>query len=276
MTQDNISLRDRQLGDFAHVDAADSDDLVARLDTMHTLDSFKIYKEETFDILRAQPGSRLADIGCGTGEDARHLAERVAPNGEVVGFDLSEAMLRQARERHGAVSGLSFIQGPSDQLDAPTSSFDGARADRVLIHVPNPMRTLEEMIRITKPGGRIVVSEPDMPGCWVASNDYALTDRIMQEIAKSCVTPYLARDLWAMFHDAGLKNVSLAVRTVLVFNPASVARILDFEGVVRGMLTRNLLTSEEVTQWTEDFAERGRQGRFAAAVCIMIAAGTKD
>lgn len=265
----------RKLGDFAHVDSADADNLVQRLDAMHALAAFQTYKRETFELLRLQPGYSVADIGCGTGEDARVMAGLVAPGGAVTGFDLSAAMLDQARERHADVPGLTFRNAPADGLEVADGSFDAIRADRVLIHVPDPGRALGEMIRVIRPGGRIVISEPDMPGCWVASSDYATTDKIMQQIARSCISPYLARDLRAMFRDAGLQEVALEVRTVTAFDAASVGKILDFESVVKGMLAHGLLSQEQAQIWIQDFVERDRNGRFVAAVNIMVVSGTK-
>ena len=266
---------ERRLGDFADVDGADASNLVDRLDAMHALGAFQQYKGATFDLLRPGPGLALADFGCGTGDDARRLAKRVAPGGTVTGFDVSEAMLSQARERHGRTPGLDFVRIASDGLDAPSNHFDGIRADRVLIHVPDPRQTLEEMIRVTKRGGRIVISEPDMPGCWVASDDYGLSDRIMGQIAKSCAHPYFARDLYAAFKDAGLQDISFEIWPVTAFDPASVARILDLEGVVSGMYSKGLLTLDEVNNATSDLMSRGRDGRFVASVSVMIAGATK-
>ena len=141
--------------------------------------------------------------------------------------------------------------------------------------MPDPRQTLAEMIRVTRPGGRIVISEPDMPGCWVASDHYDLTDRIMGQIAASCAHPYFARDLFAAFKDAGLQDISFQIRPVTAFDPASVARILDLEGVVRGMYSKGLLTLEELDSVTSDLVSRGRDGRFVASVSVMIAGATK-
>lgn len=265
----------RELGAFAHVDQADADNLVQRLDAMHALTAFQLYKKETFELLRMEPGFHVADIGCGTGDDARRLAGLLGRDGRVTGFDLSEAMLAQARERHADIAGLDFKNAPADRLGVDDDSFDAIRADRVLVHVPDPQRALEELVRVVRPGGRVVISEPDMPGCWVASDDYATTDQVMQQIARSCVSPYLARDLLAMFRTAGLQDVSLVVRTVTVFDAASVGKILDFESVVKGMLARGLLAPDQAQRWMEDFVRRDREGRFAAGVNIMIASGAK-
>src|SRR4051812_44986622 len=89
------------LGSFADVDKADPDDLVERLDTMHGLDFFRSYKEETFELMRLRPGSAVADVGCGTGEDAWRLLDLVGESGRVVGYDMSDAMLEEAAKRRG-------------------------------------------------------------------------------------------------------------------------------------------------------------------------------
>jgi len=274
VSTDDLTIR--RLGDFAHVDAGDAVDMVGRLDAMHALDAFQAYKRETFDQLRPAPGKRLADLGCGTGGDAGKLIGRVQPGGSVTGFDISEAMLTQARERHGQVDGLDFVKIDASGLDAPDDSFDGIRADRVLIHVPDPRATLAEMIRVTKPGGRIVISEPDMPGCWVASDNYPLTDRIMAEIAKSCISPYFARDLYPTFKSTpGLKDISFSIWSLTAFDPASVSKILDLSGVVESMYSRGLISPGEVEEVLTDFTARGRDGRFVASAPVMVAAATK-
>jgi ubiquinone/menaquinone biosynthesis C-methylase UbiE len=265
-----------QLGDFARVDAVDADNFVARLDVMQALDSFRIYKQETFELMSLQPGMHIADVGCGTGDDLAKLALRVSPGGIAVGFDLSEAMLSEARRRYADVPSLTFVNAPATALGAWPDRFHAIRADRVLIHVPEPEEVLREMIRVARPGGRIVVSEPDMPGCWLASSDYTLTGNIMQTIAESCTNPYVARDLYTMFRDAGLRDITFGVRNVTAFDPQSVNQVLDFESAIVGMRARKTFSDEEVARWSAELEERGRTGRFVAGLSIMIVAGTKQ
>jgi ubiquinone/menaquinone biosynthesis C-methylase UbiE len=265
----------RQLGAFANVDKTDSDEFIARLDQMQALDSFRAYKRLTFDLLRLAPGMKAADVGCGTGEDARALADITGAGGEVIGFDLSEAMITQSHARHPNVPGLRFACAPSNALGLPNDCLDGIRADRVLIHVPDPTATLDEMIRVTRPGGRIVVSEPDMPGFWVASDDYATTELIVRAIASSCVTPFLPRDLWALFCDGGLTDVSYMVQAITSFDLSVAAKVLDFNAVLKLMVHNGLLDQARATTWSNDLQTRGRTGRFVAGMNIMVASATK-
>ena len=269
------SVAAQQLGGFADVDRAGADAYVSRLDAMHALQSFQAYKGESFGRLGLGPGASVAEIGCGAGEDARRLAGLVAPGGRVVGFDASEAMVREARSRHGEVEGLSFVQGDAAALEAADGGFDAARADRVLLHVPDPDRVLAEMARITRPGGRIMACEPDMPACWVAADDMELSELVMRRIAHSCAHPYMARELWGRFRALGLKDLSLTVYPVTAFSPEAIEKTLHVQAVLQAMVAKGAVEPGRAAAWAADLAERGRTGRFVAGVSIMTVCGTK-
>ena len=102
MSQEDQMVLGRQLGAFANVDKTDARDFIERLDEMHGLDVFRAYKKYTFDLLGLKPGARVADVGCGTGEDISLLADLVGPEGSAVGFDLSQSMIDEATKRHSA------------------------------------------------------------------------------------------------------------------------------------------------------------------------------
>lgn len=265
----------RQLGAFANVDKTDAQDFIERLDEMHALDVFRAYKKYTFDLLGLKPGARVADVGCGTGEDISLLADLVGPEGSATGFDLSKAMVDEATGRHSARNTISFIQAPSENLGVPDGHFDAIRADRVLIHVPSPEATLQEFIRAAKPGGRIVISEPDMHGFWVASDDYQTSQLLVKEIANSCVTPYLPRDLWTMMRDVGLKDVQCSVQTLTSADIGAVAKVLDLSMVVKLAVSGGGISQERADAWLDDLQKRAVNNRFAAALSIVIVSGTK-
>lgn len=264
------------LGSFAQVDATNAADMVERLDTMHMLEFFRAYKQETFSLMDLTAGARAADIGCGTGEDAVSLADLVGDSGQVVGFDVSEAILVEARQRHAAArSNLDFLAGAADALPVAAESFDAVRADRVLTHVPDVPAALKEMMRVVKPGGHVVISEPDMRGCWVASDHHAITDRIMRAIAMSCRQPSIGRDLYHHFLDAGLADVGLALRSVAIADPLAVEKILKFRATAEALVRDGELTEHEAALWLADFDQRAARNRFLAGVTIFIVNGSK-
>jgi ubiquinone/menaquinone biosynthesis C-methylase UbiE len=262
------------LGGFAHVDDSTSPQFSSRLDAMHALEFFKAYKRQTFALMRIGAGSRVGDIGCGTGEDAKNLSEIVGVHGDVTGFDISEAMLREARLRYANVHNLAFVHSGADRVDAPTAYFDAVRLDRVLTHVSDILAVFAELRRIVRPGGRIVISEPDMPGIWQSSRHPQLSAKIFRAIANSCAQPYAARNLYPAFSDTGLIEVELHLHSAAVADPSTAETILNFEATIEVMLAAGSLTTEESALWINEFEEQRRQARFLGGITIFVVAGT--
>jgi SAM-dependent methyltransferase len=95
---------------------------------------------------------RALDAGCGTGALAYALAPHV---GEVVGIDASEDFLAAAREQ--APPNCVFVAGDVQSLPFGYGEFDVAGCLRVLHHVRRPELVVSELVRVTAPGGRILV-----------------------------------------------------------------------------------------------------------------------
>lgn len=106
--------------------------------------------------LGIKPGSRVLDVGCGTGLIIPWLLEAVGSGGHVTALDIAERMLAIAREKHGR-SNLEFIH--ADIADTPflEGSFDEVVCHNCFPHVADKRRAAREMFRILKPGGRVTV-----------------------------------------------------------------------------------------------------------------------
>ena len=113
-------------------------------------------------MLDVDPGASVLDVGCGTGIALREIADLVGTNGTIVGLDPSTAMLEQTRARLAGVSArIHLIAGTATDTGLERDRFDAVRTERVLMHISQPREALAELARVTRPGGRIVVVEPD-------------------------------------------------------------------------------------------------------------------
>jgi demethylmenaquinone methyltransferase / 2-methoxy-6-polyprenyl-1,4-benzoquinol methylase len=151
--------------------AAKVNDLFAaiarRYDLLNDLQSFglhRLWKRRVVELAKVQSGNRALDLCCGTGDIALALAQRGA---ETIGLDFSEKMLEvaAARQRNfkSQISNLKFIQGDAQQIPFPENSFDIVTVGYGLRNLASWERGLEEMHRVAKPGGRLVVLEFGKP-----------------------------------------------------------------------------------------------------------------
>jgi len=101
------------------------------------------------------PGMAVLDVGCGTGAITRGIAEAAGPAGRVVGLDVNEGLIEQARNLHGDVPGLTFEVGDVDALPYH-AEFDIVTAARVLQWLAEPHQALNNMAAATRVGGRVV------------------------------------------------------------------------------------------------------------------------
>jgi ubiquinone/menaquinone biosynthesis C-methylase UbiE len=120
-----------------------------------------ITRDRLREVLRPQPGERLLELGVGTGYYSPELAGWVAPEGTLELFDLQQEFLdhtmRAAAER--GLTNLVPTQGDATQLPYEDDSIDAVILTAVLGEIPDRAAALEEISRILKPNGRLVVGE---------------------------------------------------------------------------------------------------------------------
>ena len=102
------------------------------------------------------PGGSALDVACGSGKLTADLAKLAGAKGRVVGLDFSVQMLEAARHEH---PGIEFLEGDALKLPFADRTFDASTIAFGLRNLADPVRGLEEMLRVLKPGGRAVVLE---------------------------------------------------------------------------------------------------------------------
>jgi O-methyltransferase/aklanonic acid methyltransferase len=123
----------------------------------------------TFASLRR--GARVLDLATGRGAVLFAAAERVGPEGRVVGVDLSDGMVRETRAvvRQRGLAHVEVLQMDAGRLEFPDASFDAVLCGFGLAFFPRLERTLAEVLRVLRPGGRLAVStwgEEDPRWAW--------------------------------------------------------------------------------------------------------------
>ena len=109
----------------------------------------------------AKPGETILELGCGGGLDTALLAERVGPEGRVIGIDCATAMLArsQANLRQLGYDNVSFFHTPAESLPLPDDSVDCVVSNGIFNLSADKDAIFNEIRRVLKPGGRTVNAE---------------------------------------------------------------------------------------------------------------------
>jgi ubiquinone/menaquinone biosynthesis C-methylase UbiE len=152
-------------------------------------------------------GSRIVEIGCGTGAVARTLATRTGAS-EVIGLDPGPLFIDRARRRADGIDGLSFVIGDGRDLPFAADTFDAVVCHTALCHIPEPERVLAEARRVTRHNGWLAVFDGDYATTTVATSDHdPLQACVDAAIAALVHDRWLVRRLPALTRAAGWQVV---------------------------------------------------------------------
>jgi demethylmenaquinone methyltransferase/2-methoxy-6-polyprenyl-1,4-benzoquinol methylase len=152
--------------------------VASRYDLMNDLMSagiHRIWKRFTIELSGVRSGHAVLDIAGGTGDLAARFADIVGATGRVVLADINESMLKVGRDKlldSGCPGNLEFVQADAQSLPFPDDSFDCVTIAFGLRNVTDKDAALRSMLRVLKPGGRLLVLEFSKPANPLLSKAY--------------------------------------------------------------------------------------------------------
>jgi ubiquinone/menaquinone biosynthesis C-methylase UbiE len=250
---------------FRWLDGADQSPLIQQV------------KRRMLDACPVGPGDQVLDVGCGLGHEVQRLAQRVGPQGRVVGIDASPAMITEARRRAaGLALPIAFEVADAHQVGFPGGTFDLCRTERVLRYVDRPQAALAQMVRLTRPGGSVLAFDFDSDQTVVDAPDTALVRRIADVLDAAVPHPWIGRQLFGLFAQAGLRDVRVVPHALCFCGAAGFAvyQRLNQATIGRAVQT-NQVSANEVAAWWAGLQQAAEAETFFCAVLGFIAAGAR-
>jgi SAM-dependent methyltransferase len=267
--------RPPDFGAFSHVDDADPAALGGYLDAVGSEDAVARWKTLSFDLLEAGPGAVVVDVGCGLGDDVRALALRTAPDGRAIGVDLSASMIEEARRRSaaGTAPGGEFHVSDGATIPLDDGVADGCRCERVLQHVEDPAAVVREMARVVRPGGIVLAAEPDWGTVVIDGADPEIESALAAVAMTRVRSPAAGRSLRRLLSEAGLAEVEVIARTLVITELPRAELLLGVEGLLERAVADGVVPPARAEAWRTGLEATAAAGRLTAAITSFLAVG---
>lgn len=226
--------------------------------------------------LAPAPGDTIVDIGCGTGLLTLDLARAVGQTGSVIGVDPSIEMRSACEKRCGDRPNVQVVDGTVETLPLDDSSVDRAISVQVFEYVRDISIALEEVNRVLRPSGRIVIGDLHWDShIWHADNTERMThmlsiwDKHLTERRVPAILP-------AMLRQAGFEIESIVPELChdTIFRSDGLARLMTH--LISEYARQNdLADANEIEAWISEQHKMATEGRFFFAITHYVVSARK-
>jgi ubiquinone/menaquinone biosynthesis C-methylase UbiE len=236
----------------------------------------KLVNQALRDVLNPQNGEKLLEVGSGSGVLCRLMAQHLSPEGYIIGVDISPEIIKLSEgylNKEDLKNVIGFEVGKANKLDYPNGNFDGAFAARLLLYITNPSEVINEMIRVVKSGGRIVLMDWDFETLVIDHSHRELTRRILHwRNDNKDGNNWSGRQLFRLLKENGLKEVTVYPVVSLATDENSSLTQSIFHAA-SGALEQRVITSKEYESWTSELKSRVKNQQFFASIIYFIVHG---
>jgi ubiquinone/menaquinone biosynthesis C-methylase UbiE len=158
-------------------------------------------------------GMELLSVGCGPGVILRAICA-LYPWVRGTGIDISPERVQEAIRKNSENPRTRFVCGDAHAMQFPAGSFDLVYCRMLLQYLRNKERAVEEMVRVCKPGGRVLLQDLDGQLLWHYPEDPALqqaVEKSVKGLGETGFDPFVGRKLFWLARKAGLENVKVQV-----------------------------------------------------------------
>lgn len=176
-------------------------------------------------------GMKVADLGCGSGAVMTSILELVGPGGSVTGLDPSSERVEEARALVQGAANVEVKQGSLPATGLPEQAFDFTWSQFVFEYLREPAAALQEMIRLTRPGGTVAVADVDGIGLAFWPRPAVVEEGIepfMRALTSTGFDFFVGRKLFTLFRQAGLEDVSVHLSSLYVSAGADARLLADY------------------------------------------------
>lgn len=235
-------------------------------------------KNKMMALMQLKEGDKLLDVGCGAAIDTLTLYQKVGPEGRVFGVDANLGMIQSAIQKTiecGLTKQVIHQVGEANNLQFSDNTFDSVRSERMIQHLENPEKAIQEMWRVLKPGGWLVLADTDHSSLSIDTT-IPDTQNIFLNFRRHCVKNYYAgRSLYRWLRHLNPSDEIVEPYVVSSCSYPVFRLALLIEEIEKAALAKKVLSLDSLTALNRDWEELNQQKMFFGFIIMIIAAAKK-
>lgn len=209
----------------------------------------------------------IADLGCGIGADAASLQEITKKEVEVIGLDHDTSFIAEAKQNYPSVK---FLVSDVEKLPFRDKAFEGIRAERLFQHLKNPEFVLQEIRRVLKIKGDLVILDTDWPSIDFHTPFISIENKICSYLTEKKINFGLsARYLPSMILDHDFLIKECTYHEVTASTISELNGLLQYSDLMKEMKTKNILTKIEADAFNKELTKRDLNNTLNCSIDII-------
>lgn len=253
-------------------------DFVEYLEVVNALPDIQRYKKRLDELLGLSSRDVILDVGCGTGSDMRDIAKRNTSI-RIVGIDISMSMLDRAKTLTSTdllESGtIAYSKQDANYLGFADNSFNVTRADRTFQHLSTPQKALHEIVRVTKPGGRILLTDSFWDTLHIDGVPEEDSDTMRKAYLTIIKNPSIARSFKTLMELEGIQDVKVEIMKLVFSGFKDAETVLWMEDSLQEGMKMGGITQEEMEHATQSIRTATPE-HISASFNFYLAKGIKN